>query len=152
MTRLTLYTPAQRAEAHQAIVNAPDGAVVTIKEEGSQSDKQRNLSFRWYADLAKQKEGWTATDARAYCKLHFGIALLRETEPDYRDQWDSMFRDTLSYEQKLALMVEPHDYPVTRLLGVKGMIEYLDRVQRGMAEKGYWLSDPSALKYQQEFE
>ena len=53
----------------------------------------------------------------AYCKLHFGVPILRRDSLEYRQKYDRIIRP-MSYEQKLELMVEPFDFPVTSAMNV----------------------------------
>jgi hypothetical protein len=51
----------------------------------------------------------------------------------------------LPYTQKLALMMEPLDFPITRLMTTKQATAYLDGVHRHFSEKGIVLTDPGDL-------
>ncbi|WP_424967302.1 hypothetical protein [Dinoroseobacter sp. S375] len=150
MTRpVILRSDSQREYACTLIMGADKDSVVTIKgPQKSQSDEQRNLSFIWYADVGRQLDGWSAQDARAFSKLHIGVGLLRAHKEDFREQWDRLIRDRFSYAEKLDLMLEPHDYPVSRIMGVKLMRQYLDSMHRHWSGQGVSLTGPVARKYE----
>ena len=56
----------------------------------------------------------------------------------------------LPYEEKLAA-VKAFDLPVTRLMTVRQMTSFMDEMQRKWSAHGIRLTDPEALKYEQEF-
>ena len=121
---------------------------VTVKEgEETRRARQNRLAFQWYKDIAQQIEDHTVEEARAISKLHCGVQLLVNQEEDFREQWQRLIRDRFTYEEKLELMLDPHDYPVTRIMSVKQMTGYLDRMQRYWAPRGVVLTVPEALKY-----
>ena len=125
-----------------------DSFTVTVKEgEETRRDRQNRLAFLWYKDIAQQIEDHTVEEARAISKLHCGVQLLVNQEEAFREQWQRLIRDRFTYEEKLELMLEPADYPVTRIMSVKQMTGYLDRMQRYWAPRGVVLTDPEALKY-----
>lgn len=118
--------------------------VVSITKGGIRSYKQNNLSFQWYNDIARQTDGWTPTDARAYCKLHFGVPIMRDECHKFRDQYDKMIKPLL-YPDKIMLMVEPIDLPVTSKMTAKQMNRYIETVWQHFVEKGFELTDPEDL-------
>lgn len=131
------------------IGNMPHPFIATIKAgEESRRDAQNRLSHRWYADVARQLDGWTVDEARAYSKLRFGVAMLRREEEAFREQWDRLIRDRFTVQEKLDLMLPPTDYPVTRLMTVRQMNAYMDAIHRHWSEHGVRLTDPEALKYE----
>lgn len=100
---------------------------------------QNALQHVWYSDI--QRAGlMTKVEARRYCKLHFGVPLLRSGENEeamrFREFWDRALKHRLSYEEKLVAM----DYvPVTSLMTREQMTDYLDSVQRHFAHQGVQL-------------
>jgi len=120
---------------------------VRIEAVSKRSAKQNRLNRQWMLDIAQQLEGWTAEDARAYCKLHFGIPILRTEDEDFCREYDAVVRP-LPYEMKLKLMRTPIDFGVTRLMTVKQQTAYLDAVHRHFSEQGVVLTDPGDLLHQ----
>ena len=57
---------------------------------------------------------------------------------------------SLPYEQKLDA-IKSFDLPVTRLMTSKQMTAFMDEMQRHWILQGVQLTDPEALKYEQEF-
>jgi hypothetical protein len=122
---------------------------VTITAGASRSGLQNRLSHRWYQDVARQLGDRTADEARAECKLAFGVPLLRAENEAFRLAWD---RSTghLTYAEKLDA-VQAFDLPVTRLMTVKQMTAYMDALVRHWTPLGVRLTDPEALRYEEEF-
>jgi len=122
---------------------------VTITAGASRTGMQNRLSFRWYQDIARQLGDRTTSEARAECKLAFGVPLLCAENEAFRLSWE---RTTghLTYADKLAA-VEAFDLPVTRLMTVKQMTAYMDAIVRHWLPLGVRLTDPEAMKYEEEF-
>lgn len=113
---------------------------VSIKTGGKRTARQNKLNRLWMTEIADQL-GWSSEDARAYCKLHIGVPVLREDDEEYREQYDRVFKP-LPYETKLDLMREPMDFPVTRMMSTKQQARYLDEIFRHFSEKGVALTLP----------
>jgi len=115
--------------------------LVEIKKH-NRSEMQNRTVFMWYREIAKAKGDETATDVRAYCKLHYGVPILREDNDDFRKDYDQIVRP-LSYENKLKIMVEPLDLPVTRIMSVDQMQRYMEEVQKYGYSFGVELTIPN---------
>jgi hypothetical protein len=100
--------------------------------------QQNKMQFKWYRDMQKQGDQ-TAIEYRAYCKLHFGVPLLRVEDESFRAIYDKLIRP-LDYEDKLSLMVEPIDLPVTSQMSVEIMAKYLKAVSDDATSKGMRLT------------
>lgn len=115
---------------------------VSIVQGKHRSTAQNRMQRRWMAEIAEQLGDITPEEARGYCKLHIGVPILRAGNEAFRIRYDEILK-SLPYEQKLALMQEPLDLPVTRFMTTKQKTEYLDTVQRHFAEKGVILTVPN---------
>lgn len=102
---------------------------------------QNKLQRKWMTEIAEQVGGWTAEEARAWCKLHIGVPLLRDENEAFRQRYDQVVKP-MPYEQKLLMMAEPLDLPVTRIMTTKQKTAYLDTVFRLFSEKGIVLTVP----------
>ena len=122
---------------------------VTITKGASRSAAQNRLAQRWFTDISRQLEDRTHEDVRAYCKLHFGVPILRAQNAAFQQSYDVTMLGN-KYEQKLEA-VKAFDLPVTRLMTTKQMTEFMDEMQRDWIGKGFHLTDPEALKYEEEF-
>lgn len=120
---------------------------VKVDAVGKRSARQNRLNRQWMLDIAEQLDGWDAEYARGYCKLHFGIAILRNSDEQFSAEYEKVIRP-LPYELKLKLMMVPFDFGVTRLMNVKQQTAYLDAVHRHFSEQGVVLTDPGDLLHQ----
>lgn len=122
---------------------------VTWEQGASRSALQNRLSHRWYADISRQTGDRTTDEARAECKLVFGVPILRAENEAFRLTYDRVFR-ALPHDQKMDA-IRVFDLPVTRLMTVKQMTAFMDALQRHWAAQGVRLTDPDAMRYEEEF-
>jgi len=122
---------------------------VTWTQGAPRSTAQNRLAQRWFTDIATQLGDQTHEDVRAECKLRFGVPILRAENEAFRLSYDRVIK-SLTYEQKLEA-VKAFDLPVTRLMTSKQMTAFMDEMQRHWVGQGVRLTDPEALKYEQEF-
>lgn len=125
----------------------PHPFTVTIKTGRDRSLSQNALVWKWAGEIAAHYGDRTANEVHAYNKLHHGVPIRRETDPDFADVYDERIKP-LSYEAKLALMAPPIDMPVTRDMRVKEMTRFMDAVREAWAAQGVVLADPEAIKYE----
>jgi hypothetical protein len=97
---------------------------VTIKTGKKRSLSQNDCSFAWYEQLARELREDDTRGWRRFCKLHFGVPILRAEDEEFRAVYDSAIRG-LSYEQKLKVM---DILPVTSLMTKSQKSKYLDDV------------------------
>lgn len=104
---------------------------------------QNRLNRKWMTEIAEQMAGTfeSAEHVRGYCKLHFGIPILRAENEAFCLEYDGVIRP-LPYEQKLRLMRVPFDFGVTRIMTTKQETAYLDAVFRHFSEQGVALTVP----------
>jgi len=105
---------------------------VQIKTGKDRTDSQNALSFAAYVDLYKSGKFTSANEARAYCKLHYGVPIRRE-EPEYNEVYARLIKSRFSYEEKLSLMIEPVDFPVTRDMNKDQFGRYMDAIYQNFA-------------------
>lgn len=122
---------------------------VTITQGANRSSVQNRLAQRWFTDVSNQLGDQTHEEVRAYCKLHFGVPILRAENEAFRQSYDATMKN-MPYEDKLAA-VKAFELPVTRLMTVKQMTSFMDAMQRHWSGMGFRLTDPEALKYEEEF-
>ena len=123
---------------------------VTWTQGAPRSTAQNRLAQRWFTDIATQLGDQTHEDVRADCKLRFGVPILRAENEAFRLSYDRVIKD-LPYEDKLDA-IKAFDLPVTRLMTAKQMTAFMDEMQRNCTAQGVRLTDPEALKYEQEFQ
>ncbi len=144
MTARFLETEADRKMFLKFMAEHKLPCAVTITKGGKRSLRQNKLNRLWMAEIAEQTGDQTPEDVRAYCKLTLGVPILRAENDAFRERYDTIIRP-LPYEQKIMLMMEPLDFPITRLMSTRQATAYLDGVHRWFSEKGIALTDPGDL-------
>lgn len=119
--------------------------VVSMRPGKERTLDQNALWFAMYQRIAQMTQIGDVDDARRYCKLHFGVPIMRRDCEEFRDGWNRIFLH-LPYEEKLRLMGEcslmgPDGFPVTRLFNRKQGIEYTDRIVAEFAGRGVFFGD-----------
>lgn len=119
--------------------------VVSFRSGKDRTLDQNALWFALYQRISEMTPIGLVDDARRYCKLHFGVPIMRRDDAGFRDAWNRMLLN-LTYEEKLHLMGEcallgPDGFPVTRLFDRKQGIEYTDRIVDEFAARGVVLDD-----------
>lgn len=146
MTRRIIETEYERRQAIRFIEGHKLPMTIGIEAIGKRSARQNRLNRQWMLDIAGQMEGWSAEYTRGYCKLHFGIPILRADDEEFCREYDALVRP-LPYEHKLKLMMVPFDFGVTRRMTTKQQTAYLDAVHRHFSEQGVALTDPGDLLF-----
>ncbi|POA21540.1 hypothetical protein C1886_04510 [Pseudomonas sp. FW300-N1A1] len=119
--------------------------VVSLRPGKDRTLDQNALWFSLYQRIAQMTQIGEVEDARRYCKLHFGVPIMRCDCPEFRDGWNRMFLH-LTYEEKLELMgpcplLGPDGFPVTRLFNRAQGIAYTDRIVAEFSAKGVFFGD-----------
>lgn len=116
---------------------------VSVADGKKRSTFQNRLQRKWVSEIADQMTDTfeSAEDVRAYCKLHFGVPILRNENEAFRIEYDKIIKP-MAYETKLKLMSEPFDFGVTRQMNTIQKKKYLDAVQKHFNERGIILTNP----------
>lgn len=101
------------------------------------SMEQNRISHAWFAQISRELREDTPADVKGFCKLRFGIPILRE-DPEFCDLYDSTIKP-LDYPTKLKIMSAPDWFPVSSLMNVEQMTLYLDHIQAHYAQRGVLL-------------
>jgi hypothetical protein len=144
VTTRFLETEADRQLLLRFIEGQPLPLTVSLSKGGRRSLKQNKLQRLWLNEISEQLGDQTPEEVRGYCKLTLGVPILRAENENFREKYDAIVRP-LPYEQKLALMMEPLDFPISRLMNTKQATAYLDGMHRHFSEKGIALTDPGDL-------
>lgn len=113
----------------------------SIAKGKNRSLEQNRLGRLWLNEIAAQLGDRSAEEVRGFCKLTIGVPLLRAENEAFCERYDRILKP-LGYEDKLALMMEPLDLPVTRIMTTKQKAKYLDEVFRTFSEQGIELTLP----------
>lgn len=99
---------------------------VTGSVDKPRSLDQNALSHTWYDQVSRELGEDSPLAVKAYCKLHFGVPILRAENELFREVYDIAVLRTLSYEQKLKLM---EVFPVTSEMTTTQLTKYLEAVR-----------------------
>jgi hypothetical protein len=137
----TLHTDTDKAACVSYIVRMPVDKPLSVEIREAEDPRtlaQNNLSFRWYKEISRQT-GQTPEEARAYCKLHIGVGILKSGTSNlcraFAKQYDNVIKP-MPYERKLEAMLPPMEFRITSLMSKKLKSRYLDTMQRHFAEQG----------------
>jgi hypothetical protein len=100
--------------------------------------EQNRLQFLWAREAAEQRGDRTPEEQRNEWKLRFGVPIMREDSPEFRQTYDRLIKP-LSYPEKIEAM---ELISVTSLMKVRQMVRYLDAIERECAEEGVKLTNP----------
>lgn len=117
---------------------------VSIVDGKHRTNPQNKLQRQWVMEVASQT-GETPEEVRGYCKLAFGVPILRAENDAFRAAYDEMVKP-LPLQTKLKLMMEPFDFGVTRLMTTRQKTAFLDTMHRHYSEQGLILTNPEELK------
>lgn len=115
--------------------------VATITDGRGRTTKQNKLQRKWMTEVSEQLGDCTPEEVRAYCKLAIGVPILRAENEAFRIKYDEVVKP-LPYATKLAIMAEPLDMPITRLMTTAQKKKYLDQVFKHYSEQGLVLTMP----------
>jgi hypothetical protein len=143
MALRTITTPGERALLIRAIAEKKLPFAVDVGIMRKRTVEQNRLQRLLVKEIADQLGDQTPEEVRGYCKLTLGVPILREENEAFREAYDRAVK-RLPYEAKLAIMMEPLDMPVTRLMTVEQKTRYLDAIYRHFGDKGIALTVPEA--------
>lgn len=115
---------------------------VSVIKGAKRSIPQSRTAESWYGQIA-QTYGMDQGEAKAECKLRFGLPIMKRDKPDWIEKWSPLY-GPLPYAMRRKLF---EVIPLTSLFTTKQMAEYMDAVQREYRSQGVALIDPDALKY-----
>lgn len=116
---------------------------VTLKTGKDRSLDFNAISHVWYGQLSRELPEDDALGWKSYCKLHFGVPILRAEDEQFRDFYDAAIRTTLSYEQKLSAMKY---MPVSSLMTNTQFKKYCEAMQAHFIERSVFLEFPPEEK------
>jgi hypothetical protein len=93
---------------------------------------QNGISHVWYEQIARELREDTVLGVKCFCKLNYGVPILRAEDDGFREKYDSLVKGRFSYEEKLALMAW---FPVTSLMSKDQLSQYLAAMQSGYADR-----------------
>jgi len=112
---------------------------VEIVKGKRRSVEQNRLQRRLLNEIAEQTDQ-TAEEVRAFCKLTIGVPILRNESELFAEKYDRLIKH-LPYAQKLELMAEPFDFPITRIMTTAQKTAFIEGIYRVFSEQGVVFSD-----------
>jgi hypothetical protein len=112
---------------------------VDVTDGRDRSAEQNRLSQKWYGEIAEQT-GEDREDVRARCKLKYGLPILMESSEAFRDLCRRRIKP-LSHAERIEV-IRDFDIPITRLMNVTQMSQYMDYVFQAHVEFGIDLTVP----------
>lgn len=140
-TNRSIETEYDRDQLVKFIVGKKLPFTVSMTDGKHRSIKQNKTQRLWMNEISAQLGDRTPEEVRGECKLTLGVPLLRNENEVFRIQYDKVVRP-LSYEQKLAIMMEPLDMPITRLMTTRQHAAYLESIIRHYSAQGIVLTIP----------
>jgi hypothetical protein len=113
---------------------------VTFKAGVDRSLEQNRLAFKWYGEMSEQLGDMSTAEYHAFCKLHYGVPILRAEDDEWRQVYDEAIKP-LPYETKIKAIAI---MPVTSHMTTKQMTQYLDAVYEAYTAKGVLLTRPES--------
>lgn len=141
MATWRIKTEQDRRQVIKAIEARQIPCTVEIVKGLKRSNEQNKLSRKWMNEAEEQGDQ-TAEEYRAYCKLHFGVPIMRQQSELFREKYDRIIKP-LAYTHKMEMMMVPFDFPVTRMMTTASEKKYLDQVYSFLTGQGFKLSNPN---------
>ena len=139
-------TEQARDQLHKFIAGKKLPFTASITDGKHRTNDQNSLQRKWVLEISAQLGDRTAEEVRGYCKLHFGVPILRNENDVFKAEYDAVIMP-LPYEHKLKLMMVPFDFGVTRIMTTRQKTDYLNAIHRHFSEQGLILTNPDDRKY-----
>jgi hypothetical protein len=123
--------------------NHPLPMTVSAIKGARRSLPQNATAAAWYGQIA-QAYSMAQGEAKAECKLRFGLPIMDRDRPDWVESWQPLY-GPLPYAMQRKLF---EVIPMTSLFTTKQMAEYMTAIQREYVSQGVALIDPEARKYE----
>ena len=119
--------------------------VVSLRPGKDRTLDQNRLWFAIYKRISEMTQIGEPSDARRYCKLHHGVQILLNSDPDFQASWYRVMRH-LRYEEKLEMMGDcklfgPDGMPITSLFNRSQGIAYTERIIEDFTKNGVFFGD-----------
>ena len=111
---------------------------IDAKTGKARSLDQNAISHAWYEQLARELREDDALGWKCYCKLHFGVPILRTEDNEFREIYDNSIKG-MTYERKLIAMKY---LPVTSNMTKPQLSKYLEAMQAAFVPLGVMLEFP----------
>ena len=111
---------------------------VKVTEGKARSVEQNAVMHGWFAQVARELREDDARGVKRFCKLHFGVPILRAEDDEFRESYDRVIRP-LPYDDKLVAM---DILPVTSMMTTIQLERCMTDIQDHFAPLGVALVYP----------
>jgi len=111
---------------------------VTVKEGKQRSVEQNAVMHGWFGQVVRELREDDERGVKRFCKLHFGVPILRAADDDFRAAYDRVIRP-LAYPDKLVAM---DILPVTSVMTTLQLDTCMTDIQEHYAKRGVVLVYP----------
>lgn len=111
---------------------------VSVKEGKGRSVEQNAVMHGWFGQVARELRADDERGVKRFCKLHFGVPILRAEDDDFRTAYDRVIRP-LAYGDKLVAM---DILPVTSAMTTRQLDTCMTDIQEHYAKQGVALVYP----------
>lgn len=111
---------------------------VSVKEGKGRSVEQNAVMHGWFGQVARELREDDARGVKRFCKLHFGVPILRAEDDDFREAYDRVIRP-LEYCDKLVAM---DILPVTSVMTTIQLDRCMTDIQDHYRPRGVTLEYP----------
>ena len=112
---------------------------VKVTEGKARSVEQNAVIHGWFAQVARELREDDARGVKRFCKLHFGVPILRAEDDEFREAYDRTIKAWLTYEQKLEAM---DILPVTSRMTTTQLDRCMADIQAHFSGRGVVLEYP----------
>lgn len=116
---------------------------LNVKTGKDRTLDQNAISHVWYGQLARELKEDNELGWKCFCKLQFGVPILRAENEEFRTLYDKAIKESLTYEEKLEAM---KILPVTSLMNTEQLSRYLETLQKHFIKFGVALEFPPEEK------
>ncbi|WP_235872081.1 hypothetical protein [Pseudoxanthomonas winnipegensis] len=111
---------------------------VNVKEGKGRSVEQNAVLHGWFGQVARELRQDDPRGVKRFCKLHFGVPILRAEDEDFRAAYDRVIKPMV-YEDKLVAM---DILPVTSVMTTLQLDRCMTDIQDHFRKQGVELLYP----------
>lgn len=117
---------------------------------------QNSISHAWYTEVSRALQDRSPLSVKCESKLTCGVPILRAEDEDFRRMYDQSIKENPVYihgdgnESGYELKIKAMKFlPVTSLMDVKQLSQYLEDMQQYWGRQGVFLAFPEEYQRQQ---
>ena len=111
---------------------------VSVIEGKGRSIEQNAVMHGWFGQVARELRQDDARGVKRYCKLHFGVPILRAEDEDFRAAYDRVIKPLPYADKQVAMDI----LPVTSIMTTIQLDTCMTDIQDHYAKQGVMLVYP----------